>query len=119
MAKRSAALAKRPVPPASPALEVARIDVGSELGIEEAGSLHQRLLVAVDEPGIVELDGHAVRDVHTAALELFCLFCRERHAAGRQTRWLDPSETLRSAAALLGMTGLLCLGQESLVGVSS
>jgi len=114
MAKRSA-VAKHPASfiNAPPVDEVTRIQLGSELGIEEAGNLHRQLLGAVDEPRVVELDAHDVRDVHTAALELFCLFCRDRRAAGHETRWLQPSETLRSAAALLGMTSLLALAHEA------
>lgn len=117
MAKRSA-LASRPSA-APPAEDIARIRLGSELGIEEAGALQQQLLAAVDEPRVVELDAHDVRDIHTAALELFCLFCRDRRAAGRVTRWADPSDTLRSAATLLGMTTLLALAREQLAEVAA
>lgn len=89
------------------------IHVGSQLGIEDAGALHQKLCAAVDEPRPVVLEGHEVRDVHTAALELFCLFCRDRRNAGRETRWQEPSDTLRAAASLLGITGLMALAQTS------
>lgn len=85
------------------------IHLGSQLGIEDAAALHQQLCTAVDDPRTVVLEGHDVRDIHTAALELFCLFCRDRSSAGRVTRWQQPSETLRSAAALLGITGLMAL----------
>jgi len=89
------------------------IHVGSQLGIEEASALHQQLCAAVDEPRPVVLEGHDVRDIHTAALELFCLFCRDRRSAGRETRWQEPSETLRSAAALLGISSLMALSPAS------
>lgn len=119
MAKRST-VAKHPASFKAPPVEdVARIQLGSELGIEEAGALHRQLLGVVDEPRVVELDAHDVRDVHTAALELFCLFCRDRRDAGHETRWLQPSETLRSAAALLGMTSLLALARENLAEVAA
>lgn len=89
------------------------INVGSQLGIEDAATLHQQLCAAVDEPRPVVLEGRDVSDVHTAALELFCLFCRDRRSAGRETRWQEPSETLRAAAALLGITSLMALAQVS------
>ncbi|MDP3858382.1 MAG: STAS domain-containing protein [Stagnimonas sp.] len=119
MAKRSAVAKSFPPALAPPLDDVARIQLGAELGIEEAGSLHRQLLGAVDEPRVVELDGHEVRSVHTAALELFCLFCRDRREAGHETRWSQPSETLRSAAALLGMTSLLALTREQRVEVAA
>lgn len=88
------------------------INVGSQLGIEDAAQLHQQLCAAVDDPRPVVLEGRDVRDIHTAALELFCLFCRDRRAVGRETRWQEPSEALRSAAALLGITALMSLAQQ-------
>ncbi|ROH90804.1 STAS domain-containing protein [Stagnimonas aquatica] len=114
-AKRSAVAQTSPRTPPAPA-GVACIPLGAELGIEEASGLHRQLLGAVDEPGPVELQAGEVRAVHTAALELFCLFCRDRRAAGRETRWSEPSEALRSAATLLGMNsllGLLALSQDN------
>ena len=92
--------------------EESHIQIGSQLGIEDAASLHQQLCAAVDEPRTVVLEGRDVRDVHTAALELFCLFCRDRRSAGRETRWQEPSEALRSAAALLGITALMSLARQ-------
>ena len=89
------------------------INVGSQLGIEDASALHQQLCAAVDEPRPVVLEGRDVRDIHTAALELFCLFCRDRRSAGRETRWQEPSEALRAAASLLGITSLMSLAQVS------
>ena len=97
----------------STAAQESHINVGSQLGIEDAASLHQQLCAAVDEPRTVVLEGRDVSDIHTAALELFCLFCRDRRSAGRETRWQEPSETLRAAAALLGITSLMSLAQTS------
>ena len=88
------------------------IHLGSRLGIEDAAALHRQLVEAVDEPRAVVLEARDVRDVHTAALELFCLVCRDRRVAGRETRWQEPSEALRSAAALLGITALMSLAQQ-------
>jgi len=88
------------------------INVGSQLGIEDAAQLHQQLCAAVDDPRPVVLEGRDVRDIHTAALELFCLFCRDRRNAGLVTRWQEPSDALRAAAALLGITALMSLAQQ-------
>ncbi|HAI59401.1 MAG TPA: anti-anti-sigma factor [Xanthomonadaceae bacterium] len=88
------------------------IQLGAQLGIEDADGLHRQLVAAVDDPRPVVLEGRDVQNIHTAALELFCLFCRDRRAAGRETRWQEPSEALRSAAALLGITALMALAQQ-------
>ena len=98
----------------STAAQESHINVGSQLGIEDAASLHQQLCAAVGEPRTVVLEGRDVRDIHTAALELFCLFCRDRRNAGHETRWQEPSETLRAAAALLGITSLMSLTPMSI-----
>lgn len=90
-----------------------RIHLGPHQGIEDAAALHRQLCSAVDDPRPVVLDGRDIRDIHTAALELFCLFCRDRRDAGRATRWQEPSETLRSAAALLGITSLMALAKNA------
>jgi ABC-type transporter Mla MlaB component len=107
---RKTAVRSNTTPGISP--DESHINVGSQLGIEDAATLHQQLCAAVDDPRPVVLEGRDVRDIHTAALELFCLFCRDRRAVGRETRWQEPSEALRSAAALLGITALMALAQQ-------
>lgn len=84
----------------------------AELGIEKAAAWRSRLLQAVDSEGAVTLDARDVAQVHTAALQLFCMFCQDRRRAGRDTRWQEPSEALRAAAQLLGVTTLLQLVRE-------
>lgn len=88
------------------------VTLPAELGIDLAGSLYRDLLSQVDHPGPVTLDAHDVARVHTAALQLFCMFCHDRRSAGRETRWHQPTEALRSAAALLGVTTLLQLARQ-------
>lgn len=107
-------MAVRSIDTASTQTGESHINVGSQLGIEEASALHQQLCAAIDEPRVVVLEGRDVRDIHTAALELFCLFCRDRRSAGRETRWQEPSDALRSAAALLGITSLMALAQTGI-----
>jgi ABC-type transporter Mla MlaB component len=87
------------------------IKLGSDLGIEHIQTLHDELMKHIDDPADVELDVSDVERVHTAALQLFCLFCRDRRAAGRGVALQKPTEALRSAAALLGATTLLNLAK--------
>ncbi len=84
----------------------------AELGIENASDTYGQLLSHVDDEQPVVLDAADVARVHTAALQLFCMFCQDRRNVGRETRWSHPSEALKSAAALLGVTTLLQLARE-------
>ncbi|MBL6749029.1 MAG: STAS domain-containing protein [Nevskia sp.] len=77
------------------------------LGIEQAGALKAMLGETLDAPGRVVLDGAEVDAIHGAALQLFCLYCRDRSAMGHEVEFARPSPALRSAAALLGASTLL------------
>jgi ABC-type transporter Mla MlaB component len=86
--------------------------LGPDLGIEHAAGLKAQLGRLLEEPGKVALAGAEVERVHTAALQLFCLFCCDRRAAGREVEFQRPSPALRSAAALLGASTLLRIVAE-------
>lgn len=96
----------------SSAPPVATIKLPAELGIEGATDLHRELVSHVDDTVPVVLDAADVARIHTAALQLFCLFCRDRSNDGLETHWQAPSAALKSAAALLGVTAMLNLGRE-------
>jgi len=87
------------------------IKLGADLGIEQAASLQAQLLDQLDQAALVQIDASEVARIHAAALQLFCLFCRDRRSSGRDVEFLKPSESLRNAAALLGATTLLQLSQ--------
>ncbi|HKY90986.1 MAG TPA: STAS domain-containing protein [Nevskiaceae bacterium] len=97
----------------SSAPPVATIKLPAELGIEGATDLHRELVAHVDDAVPVVLDAADVSRIHTAALQLFCLFCRDRQNGGRETHWRAPSIALKNAAVLLGVTQMLNLGQEA------
>lgn len=88
------------------------IRLPADLGIEHASALQETLLAQSGSAKPVTLDASDIQRIHTAALQLFCMFCSDRRRAGRETHWREPSAALRSAAALLGATTLLALGQE-------
>jgi ABC-type transporter Mla MlaB component len=90
----------------------APIKLPPELGIEQADNLRETLMKRLGDAKRVTLDASEIQRIHTAALQLFCMFCRDRRAAGHDTTWHQPSEVLRSAAALLGATTLLSLGHD-------
>lgn len=99
------------LPPTAYASAVIRLP--AELGIEAASELHRELVAHVDDPAPVVLEAEEVARIHTAALQLFCLFCRDRRDAGRRTDWRAPSNAMRAAAALLGVTTLLNMSQDA------
>jgi ABC-type transporter Mla MlaB component len=88
-----------------------KINLGSDLGIEQARGLHAQLASHLNDEEKIVLDASEVERIHAAALQLFCLFCRDRRAAGHDVEFLRPSETLRNAAALLGATTLLSMAR--------
>ena len=87
------------------------IKLDANLGIEQAAALHETLKQRVDDADLVQFDASELQRIHTAALQLFCLFCRDRRSAGHSVEFLRPSESLRKAAALLGATTLLQLAK--------
>lgn len=89
------------------------IRLPAEIGIEAASELHRELIAHIEEPAPVVLEASEVAHIHSAALQLFCLFCSDRRERGWQTDWHAPSNALRSAAALLGVTTLLNLAREA------
>lgn len=88
------------------------IKLPADLGIEQAGSLRETLLKNLNDAKNVTLDASEIQRIHAAALQLFCMFCKDRRAAGRDVSWREPSLALKGAATLLGATTLLSLGQE-------
>lgn len=87
----------------------APIRLAAELGIDQAVALKAELLAQLDDEAPVRIDAAAVRRVHAASLQLLCLYCRERRAAGRSVEFLQASDSLRQSAALFGATHLLSL----------
>jgi anti-anti-sigma regulatory factor len=102
-----------PAPPAARRARGKRLKLGADLGIERAAELKQALRRLLPEPSRVALDASEVERVHTAALQLFCLFCRDRRAEGREVEFVRPSPTLRSAAVLLGASTLLRIAGDA------
>lgn len=85
------------------------VELPPDLGIESIADLSELLAPRLRSEAAVIIDAHAVARVHSAALQLLCMFCNGRRKAGRDTQWLEPSETLRQAATMLSLTPLLQL----------
>lgn len=85
----------------------------SDLGIETIADLSELLAPRLRSDAPVVIDARAVSRVHTAALQLLCMFCVGRRKAGRDTQWLEPSESLRQAVALLSLNPMLQLAETA------
>lgn len=80
-----------------------------DLDIATASALHRQLLAGLKTQEPIDIDGKAVRKVHTAALQLFLSLVVEAHLHQITVRWRDPSPALIDAAQLLGLTDSLGL----------
>jgi ABC-type transporter Mla MlaB component len=85
----------------------------AELSVDGIAALKAQLDEVIDEPKKVVLDASEVERIHTAALQLFCLFCRDRRAAEREVEFARPSPALRAAASLLGASTLLQISRSA------
>ncbi len=84
-----------------------RLDLG------EARALADRLGAALAENAPIVLDGSQVEQIDGASLQLLLAMRQTAHQEGLSLDWRKPSARLREAAALLGLTGPLGLGEES------
>lgn len=73
-----------------------------DLGIEACAALKEALAADLHAPQ-VSIDAGGVERVHTAGLQLLATWWRAREAGGLETGWTACSDTLRAAAATLGL----------------
>lgn len=87
------------------------VSLGEDLGIEASAELKERLSAHL-EASDLQLDGSAVRRVHTAAMQVLCAFFRSRRELGRRTELSGCSDALGDAARLLGLSTQLGLPNQ-------
>jgi anti-anti-sigma regulatory factor len=87
----------------------APIALDSDLRIGAAPALRDTLLTALDAARPVTLDGGAVAQVDTAALQVLAAFARDARAAGVAVTWAAASDTLRRGVGILGLNELIAL----------
>jgi anti-anti-sigma factor len=86
-----------------------RETLGADCTIEHAPALHKRLAKVLANRACVTLDLGQVRRCDTAGLQVLVAFVRDRREAGREVALANATESLRSAARLLGLDTLLGL----------
>jgi anti-anti-sigma regulatory factor len=94
---------------------MALIKCQPDLDIATAATLRQQLLDALQMQQPLEIDGQAVRKIHTAVLQLFLSLIIEAQARAVPVHWRNPSPALLEGARLLGLADRLGLepGAES------
>lgn len=85
----------------------APLTLDADLRIAAAPALRDTLLAALATGGSVEIDGGAVAQVDTAALQLLAAFSRDAKAAGHPVTWTGVSDSLQRGVAVLGLNGLI------------
>lgn len=86
--------------------------LSAECTVAEADSLKSALLRLLEEARPVTLEVGALQRIDTAALQLLAAFVRDRRTTGRRIAWRGCAPALDSAAALLGLSGMLELPAE-------
>lgn len=87
------------------------LKLGASLKIGDAESLLLDLKSRIDVPDL-SIDGTAVHQIDTAAVQLLAAFFAERADAGLITAWSGASEELREATQLLGVSQALSLSSK-------
>jgi phospholipid transport system transporter-binding protein len=101
MAKKAAKEQAVPVSTVTVSADVFVLD--SDLRIGAAPALREALLEKLALGGTVRLDGSAVAQVDTAALQVLGAFVRDAGARDIEIDWLGASDTLHKGAVLLGL----------------
>jgi anti-anti-sigma regulatory factor len=81
------------------------LDVDLRMGA--ASALREALLGLLAAGVPVELDGAAVAQVDTAALQVLAAFSRDARAAGLPVAWTGVSDPLRRGVSVLGLHALI------------
>jgi anti-anti-sigma regulatory factor len=85
----------------------APLALDADLRIAAAPALRDTLLKALAVGDAVELDGTAVAQVDTSALQLLAAFFRDARAAGLPVAWTGASDSLQRGVAVLGLNSLI------------
>ena len=85
------------------------IDCGEMFDIRVVSEMKEKFLEALDSTGTVTIDACEVDRVDTAGLQIFCAFINDAKAKGVDVQWKDPSQSLKDAAQLTGLTQSLNL----------
>jgi anti-anti-sigma regulatory factor len=87
----------------------APLALDADLRIAAAPALRDTLMAALAAGDAVEIDGAAVAQVDTAALQVLAAFSRDARTAGLPVSWTSASDSLQRGVAVLGLNALIDL----------
>lgn len=93
--------------------ECETIVLDEDLELAGAGDLLKQLRKVTDNKCSLVMDGSQVRVIDTAILQLLVAVFRQAQQQQTGISWQQPSESLRNAAALLGLDTHLCLASAA------
>ncbi len=89
-----------------------KIELPAQCLLPDAQAMSRALLDAIKTGESIEIDGHAVTRIGTAALQLLWLARRDVTDASHEWQWTSVSEPLRRAAKQLFMSDALGLPRD-------
>ncbi len=93
----------------SVATDLGVLDLGDSLVISNVLEWHQKIVPIFDGAEKIILDGSKIDQIDGTGLQLLAALIKEAGTKGIDVAWKGNSETLRDAAAQLGLSGVLCL----------
>jgi anti-anti-sigma regulatory factor len=85
---------------------VTQITLQENEKMDRVAELHELLLQALDNGGAIEVYASAVRLIDAAALQLLVLSFQKAVKQGQAVTIVEPSQSFRDAAGLLGLAAL-------------
>jgi anti-anti-sigma regulatory factor len=82
------------------------VPIPADLGIESAEPLQTALKPRLSDAAPLVLDGSQVHRLHAASLQVLAALFKQRAAAGRKTQIDNPSDELKAAARICGLSAL-------------
>ena len=80
--------------------------------ITVAEDFRLKLVDALNNAQAIKLLASKIERADTAALQMLCAFFKDANTKGISVNWCAPSNSLRSAVALLGLSQVLTLNTE-------
>jgi phospholipid transport system transporter-binding protein len=90
-------------------VDLQEIECGEVVSIATMAEFHPLLMQALATKQTVVLNASHLERVDTAALQVLSAFVQDAKSQQQDVQWKEPSESLRQAAELLGLSVLLNL----------
>ena len=79
------------------------VTLDERIDISRAEAVYSKFEEALQRSESVDIDASAVERIDTSGFQVLVAFCRAAEKGGRKVRIINPSDTFRSNARLLGL----------------